>query len=101
MNTRTPQLAKGLISLVFMLMLAAALVAGQARANLPGAAASPVRTESGRHDGLLLTAETLERISSFPALLGSAIPLPASVRSSLGLLKPADAGQRPDRSPLL
>ena len=100
MTSRTDQLTKGLISLAVLLMLAAALIADQARANLPAADAATADMTAGTRGGILLDADTLRKIDSLPYTLGRMLPLPIATDLCIDILLPESRGDNSANSPV-
>ena len=80
MHSRIDQITKGLISLTVMLMFTVALVAGQARANLPQSVSSLGATETISS----FDTESLRRLESLPHLIELVLALPIDVEIRLG-----------------
>jgi hypothetical protein len=100
MNSRFDQITKGLLSLAVILMLTIALVAGQARANLPAdAQAAPEPVETVR-EGLILSADTLHAIESMPHLVGSLVTLPFDLGMCIDALTPESANSGSGDTPV-
>lgn len=99
MNNRFDPLTKGLISVAVILMFAAALVAGQARANLTDDAAAADFVEQSR-TGIILNAEIFRKIKSLPAIVGAALSLPGEMDLCLDALRPGISDARRDDSHL-
>jgi hypothetical protein len=97
MSNRFDPLTKGLISVAVILMFAAALVAGQARANLTDEAAAADFVEHSR-TGILLSADILRKIESLPAIVGAAFVLPGEMDLCIDALRPGTSGARRDDS---
>jgi len=98
MNNRIDQFAKGMLSLAVILMFAAALVADQARANLPEDATAPADFSESARGGILLDAELLRKIDSVPSLIGTIFTLPSEVDSCIDSLMPRSRNARPHGS---
>lgn len=99
MNKHFIQVTNGLVPVVVLLLFVVALVAGQARANLPHqvtAAAVPTLSADTK---VILNAQMLKTIESLPQIVDSLLTLPADIQVAIGTLAlPAknDAdGERP------
>ena len=93
MNKHFIQVTNGLVPVVVLLLLVVALVAGQARANIPGqlnAAATP--TMSAR-TSVILNAEMLKNIESLPQIVDTILTLPADIEMTINaLILPTSGG---------
>ena len=93
MNKHFIQVTNGLVPVVVLLLLVVALVAGQARANIPGqvtAAATPIFPA---HTSVILNAGMLKIIDSLPQTLDTILALPADIEMTINALKlPATSG---------
>jgi hypothetical protein len=94
MNSRFDQLIKGLLSLAVILMFTAALIAGQAHANLPVQAKATAEFGDPARTGIILNTEFLRKIESMPHLIDTILALPASIGFCIDELTPGsgDAG---------
>jgi hypothetical protein len=93
MKNRFIQLTSGWIPVSVLLLFTIALVAGQARANLPNELkAAPVPTITTSVN-IVLNAEMLRQLESLPLVVDTllALPLDISVRSAIVL--PAGRGE--------
>jgi hypothetical protein len=103
MNSRFDQITKGLLSLAVVVMFTVALIAGQARANLPADVSATADFGPVVQTNLLLDAESLRKIHSLPYVIDIILALPIDLELSLHDLKlrsgdAADAGS--DDSPV-
>jgi hypothetical protein len=86
MNKHFIQVTNGLVPVVVLLLLVVALVAGQARANLPNqvtAAAAPTLSADTK---IILNAQLLRKIESLPQIVDSLLTLPADIEIVIGTL---------------
>lgn len=79
MNSRFDEITKGLLSLAVMLMLTVALVAGQARANLPVEAPVAPEFNLGTELNIAIDAEMLRKIEALPQVVDSILTLPVEI----------------------
>ncbi len=78
MNSRIDQITKGLISLAVMLMFTVALIAGQARANLP-ARESPVDELERPSIAVKIDSDIHSKLESWSYLLDTFFALPIDI----------------------
>ena len=86
MNKHFIQVTNGLVPVVVLLLFVVALVAGQARANLPHqvtAAAVPTLSADAK---VILNAQMLKKIESLPQIVDSLLTLPADIEVAIGTL---------------
>ena len=86
MNKHFIQVTNGLVPVVVLLLLVVALVAGQARANLPHqvtAAAVPTLSADAK---VILNAQMLKKIESLPQIVDSLLTLPADIEVAIGTM---------------
>ena len=69
-----------------MLMFAIALIAGQARANLPADVSASSDFGSATRTGIILDQESLQHIQSLPYLVDAMLALPIDIELSIGEL---------------
>ncbi len=78
MNSRIDQITKSLISLAVMLMFTVALIAGQARANLP-ARESPVDELDRSEIAVRMDRSVISKLESWSYLLDTFFALPIDI----------------------
>jgi len=88
MNNRFDQLIKGLLSLAVILMFTAALIAGQAHANLPVQAKATAEFGDPARTAINLNTEFLRKIESMPHLIDTILALPAGIGFCIDELTP-------------
>ena len=98
MNKHFIQVTNGLVPVAVLLLLVVALVAGQARANLPHHVTA-VPTLSAQ-TSVILNAEMLRKIESLPQIVDTLLALPADIELTISSFtvpstKDADSRQRP------
>jgi hypothetical protein len=79
MNSRFDLHTKGLLSLAVMLMFTVALIAGQARANLPAEASASSDFAPVTRMSAILDAESLQHIESLPYVVAIILALPIDI----------------------
>lgn len=79
MNSRFDEITKGLLSLAVILMLTVALIAGQARANLPPEVSTPHEFSLATELNIILDAETLQKIEALPHVVDTVLALPVEI----------------------
>ena len=88
MNSHFDQLTKGLISLTVMLMFTIALIAGQARANLPAAATAAPDSGLATRMSIILDTELLRQIDWLPPhVVDTIFALPIDIEFSIKELR--------------
>ena len=92
MNIRFDQLTKGLLSLAVILMFTIALIADQARANLPEEAKAAPEFDLARHVSVVLDPESLRKIDSLPHVVDTILALPIEIELTLRTGAADDAG---------
>ncbi len=83
MNSRFDPLAKGLLSLAVILMFTIALIAGQARANLPAEASATSDFGLSTRMSVILDSESLSKIRSLPYAIDIILALPIDIELSI------------------
>ncbi len=101
MNSRFDQLIKGLLSLTVIVMFTVALIAGQARANLPAEVSATSDFGLSTRMSVILDSESLSKIHSLPYAIDTILALPIDIELridelTLGRGNAEDAG--PDDS---
>ncbi len=76
MNSRFDHLTKGLLSLAVIIMFTVALIAGQARANLPAEVSTTAEFGLETRTSILLDAESLRKIRSLAYAVDTILALP-------------------------
>ncbi len=76
MNSRFDHLTKALLSLAVIVMFTVALIAGQARANLPAEVSTTVDFGLVTQTSILLDAESLRKIRSLSYAIDTILALP-------------------------
>lgn len=94
------QLTSGWIPVSVLVLFTAALVAGQARANLPNeikAAPVPAVTTSVR---IILNADVLQKLEALPIVVDTLLALPSDLGVSVdtGIISPFGGGENSPRS---
>ncbi len=79
MNNRFDLQAKGLISLAVMLMFTVALIAGQARVNLPAEASANADFDHATQVSIGLDAKSLQKINALSHVVDTILALPIDV----------------------
>ena len=79
MNSRIDQLTKGLLSLVLMIMFTAALIAGQARANLTAEVSPSSDFALATRMSVILDSESLQKIRLLPHVIDTMLALPIDI----------------------
>ena len=100
MNSRFDQLIKGLLSLAVILMFTAALIAGQANANLPVQAKATAEFGDPARTGIILNTEFLRKIESMPHLIDTILALLASIGFCIDELTPGSGDSGREVSPV-
>jgi hypothetical protein len=85
MNKHFIQVTNGMVPVVVLLLFVVALVAGQARANLPHqvTAAAPTLSADTK---IILNVQMLRKIESLPQIVDSLLTLPADIEAAIGTL---------------
>ena len=100
MNSRFDQFTKGLLSLAVILMLTAALIAGQAHANLPVQAKATAEFGDAARTGIFLNTQILQYIDSMSHLIDTLLALPAGIEFCIDELAPGSGDAGPAASPV-
>ena len=79
MNSHIDQLTKGLLSLVLIIMFTAALVAGQARANLTAEVSPGSDIALATRMRVILDSESLQKILWLPRAIDTILALPTDI----------------------
>ena len=79
MNSRFDEITKGLLSLAVILMFTVALIAGQARANLPAEVSEPPAISLATELNIVLDVETFEKIEALPHVVDGILALPIEI----------------------
>ena len=79
MNSRIDQLTKGLLSLALIIMFTAALIAGQARANLPVEVSPSIDFALATRISVILDSESLQKIRLLPHAIDTILALPIDI----------------------
>ena len=79
MNSRFDEITKGLLSLAVILMFTVALIAGQARANLPAEVSRTPEFSLTTELNIILDAETLQKIEALPHVVDAILALPVEI----------------------
>jgi len=79
MNSRIDQLTKGLLSLALIIMFTAALIAGQARANLPAEVSPSIDFALATRISVILDSESLQTIRLLPHAIDTILALPIDI----------------------
>jgi hypothetical protein len=87
MNSRFDLHAKGLISLAVILMFTIALIAGQARANLPAEGSANSDFVRATELSITLDTESIQKIAALPQLVDAILALPIDVQLTINGLK--------------
>ena len=87
MNSRFDPLTKGLLSLAVILMFTIALIAGQARANLPAEVSATSDFGLSTRMSVILDSESLSKIHSLPYAVDIILALPIDIELSIEELK--------------
>ena len=83
MNSRFDHLTKGLLSLAVIIMFTVALIAGQARANLPAEVSTTADFGLETRTSILLDAESLRKIRSLSYAVDTILALPIDIELSI------------------
>lgn len=83
MNSRFDHLTKGLLSLAVIIMFTVALIAGQARANLPAEVSTTADIGLVTQTSILLDAESLRKLRSLSYAVDTILALPIDVKLSI------------------
>ena len=86
MNKHFIQVTNGLVPVVVLLLLVVALVAGQARANIPGQVTAAATATFPAHTSVTLNAGMLKIIESLPQTLDTILALPADIEMIMNAL---------------
>jgi hypothetical protein len=86
MNKHFIQVTNGLVPIVVLLLLVVALVAGQARANLPGHVTAAAIPALSAHSTIILDAATRRKIESLPQIVDTILALPADIEITINAL---------------
>ncbi len=86
MNKHFIQVTNGLVPIVVLLLLVVALVAGQARANLPGHVTAAALPSLSARASIILNTEMLRNIESLPPILDTILALPANIEITINTL---------------
>ncbi len=79
MNTHIDQLTRGLVSLALMIMFTAALIAGQARANLTAEVSPTSDFAHATRMSVILDSESLQKIRLLPHAIDTFLVLPIDI----------------------
>jgi hypothetical protein len=79
MNCRPDLHLKGIISLTVILMFTVALIAGQARANLPAEASASSDFNHAGQMNIVLDAKSLQKIDALPHVINTILALPIDI----------------------
>jgi len=79
MNIHIDQLTKGLVSLTLMIMFTAALIAGQARANLTAEVSPTSDFTLATRMSVILDSESLQKIRLLPHAIDTILALPIDI----------------------
>ena len=83
MNSRYDHLTKGLLSLAVIIMFTVALIAGQARANLPAEVSTTANFGLETRTSILLDAEPLRKIRSLSYAVDIILALPIDIELNI------------------
>jgi hypothetical protein len=83
MNSRFDQLTKGLLSMAVIIMFTVALVAGQARANLPAEVSSTADFGLATRMSVMLDSGSLQQIRMPPIAIDTILALPIDLELSI------------------
>ncbi len=86
MNSRFDQLTKALLSLAVILMFTVALIAGQARANLPAEVSTTADFSLATRVSIILDTESLQKIDSLLHVVDTILALPIDMELSINEL---------------
>jgi hypothetical protein len=86
MNKHFIQVTNGLVPVVVLLLFVVALVAGQARANLPHQVTASAAPTLSADTKIILNAQMLRKIESLPQIVDSLLTLPADIEAAIGTL---------------
>ncbi len=86
MNKHFIQVTNGLVPVAVLLLLVVALVAGQARANLPGQVTAAAVPTLSAHTHVILNAAMLNKIQSLPQIVDTILTLPADIEITINAL---------------
>ncbi len=99
MNKHFIQVTNGLVPVAVLLLLVVALVAGQARANLPHQVTAAAVPTLSAHTTVILNAQMLRKIESLPQIVDTFLALPADIEVTISTLRlhstHAAGGERP------
>jgi hypothetical protein len=87
MNKHFIQVTNGLVPVVVLLLLVVALVAGQARAYIPGQVTAAATATFPAHTSVILNPGMLKIIESLPQTLDTILALPADIEMTINALK--------------
>ena len=79
MNSHIDQLTKGLLSLALIIMFTAALIAGQARANLAAEVSPGSDIALATRMSVILDSESLQKIRWLPHAIDTILALPIDI----------------------
>ncbi len=83
MNKHFIQVTNGLVPIAVLLLLLVALVAGQARANLPGQVTAAAIPSLSARTNIILSTEMLKNIESLPQIVDTILALPAKLEITI------------------
>ena len=83
MNNRIDQLTKGLLSLTVIIMFTVALIAGQARANLPADVSTTADFSIATEMSVILHSESLQKVGLLPHAIDTMLALPIDIEPSI------------------
>ena len=86
MNKHFIQVTNGLVPVAMLLLLVVALVAGQARANLPHQVTAAAAPTLSAHTSVILNAQMLRKIESLPQIVDTLLTLPADIEATISTL---------------
>ena len=86
MNKHFIQVTNGLVPIVVLLLFVVALVAGQARANLPGQVTAAAIPALSAHSVIIIDAATQRKIESLPQIVDTILALPADIEITINAL---------------
>ncbi len=86
MNKHFIQVTNGLVPVAVLLLLVVALVAGQARANLPQQVTAAAVPTLSAHTSVILNAEMRRKIEALPQIVDTLLALPAEIELTINTL---------------
>jgi len=86
MNKHFIQVTNGLVPVAVLLLLVVALVAGQARANLPHQVTAGAVPTLSAQTSIILNAEMLRKIESLPQIVDTLLTMSADIELTINLL---------------